>query len=896
MTPQLRTSARVGLGTTARAALARGDVAEAARSFALAAGLAHDPGLEWERQPQAPLSQAVERLAKVLRAPRPATVRWWHRVGEGWLALGFDGLARASVERARRMIEGGTPAGWRDLRALVELSLRISPAHVALEAVAGDGAEVRPGMPVRMAPEPRADKQSRLGLVFGRGDPREVDRRVRRLHREADLVGLLLCTDAAALGSFSLVRHWYQIDEPRAAVEEFLTQIADRRLADWLPALQDDLAWCARSLYRLGDQVTAYACFHLAIALEEDVPSSRPPQSGDQPDPEPTTADLARDYCQRLAAVAPLLDSPVGVLRVFAKGFRAGDWLAEHGLEGCYFDYASPSRIAVLASRRSKISRQIHALGERSGWFLPLVDDHASGADGDGTDDHALEVAVAHAARPAALPFDGRRPQRRRGRKRWSPPPPLTGPPQRARPRRAQLPLGLVEAGGQAALEVGSGAPLLALGPPVDDQFLLAIAHELAAQGWAVLWLRQALAPLPDGADRRDGWHRITPGRAVSSERWRWLQHLTESEPLRQATQECLRRVLPPCEDPAADSCIEELLRSASGRRAAGAVLCEDVPFGERDGLKDQGARIVSLAADLHFRQPRDLRRAASLLDHVNAAQKTLRRAIRASWVAPEQSHRSGPAGGDALAGSLVRVDLPTGERPESALLAIICAGSLLEVADLCPRAPGEAPPGAGVDWPPDFTLEVRPRPDPGQSGDMAALSDEVFEQVGGAGGRTRPPPPPPPRSRAPASAFERMLASPWIRHGVLTPATDRPVCVLVSGSYGKSLLPLLRWFQPDGPGRRHGLITGTRSPSPADLGTGSLYRTFLVGQLDEQLLELLEIAAGIRVARTLSSDLGERGAVRLSLEEPAGPATRLVLWPAIEAARTATATGDRDG
>jgi hypothetical protein len=815
--------------------LEQGATQAAAASFARAAGLHYDPPDEVPATAGGNGSAAG--LAGALRRSRTKQVGWWRRVAEGWLELGIEQLAVASAARGRQMVSDGIPASWDDLKALVELLLRAEPVPA--------GASERPGPSTtrpRMQPERHSEKRRRLGLLFGLGDDEAVNARIHRLHEDGDLAGLLCMKTSRVYQEVRLVRLWNQAGEHQAAVEEFLSEVVGRSMSEWLPNVQDELVTCGRSFLQLGDHITAYACFRLALALEHDGEDPdiqpQPPDPKEGP-PTLTEADVARDYCVQLRAARPLLESPEGVRRTFSRGFRAGEWLTDQGLEGCLIDYARTQRADGLRDRTERLAHQLRSIGERSGWFLPLVEmPEVFGG--------ALEAVVPAPPPMAVLPLD--RSRGGRATPQWRLPQTLTPPPEPSPGRRALVPVGLVESGGPAALEIKRGAPLLALGPPASDSLLLSLANRVQAQGWTVLWLRQLAQESPAAeAGRAGSWHTIRTTGSLTGLSAQWLQELAGSELLRTAIQHCLEELLPPCSDPSAGACIQELLESVGTDEVVEAI------GGDETGVRRHAVDVVARAGGLTFQQPRDLRRAVVLLEHVNGALSALRHAVRVDWTAP-------PRAAEATGAGRVLVDLPAGKRLDAALLAILCVGSLLQAARNPPRMPATRTEETWVDAYGDFTLEPEPHP---SSGDPEEIQE--LRRTAGA---------------APVS--ERTRTSPWIQRRVLPTATDPMVCVLLSGSFGAELLPLLRWFRRGQIGGRHALVAGVQGPSPTDLAVAGLYEAFLVGHLSPDQCELFQIASGVQIAKDHTDDLGPHGAVYL--EELSAPGVRVMVMPDVEA------------
>lgn len=245
--------------------LTHGDVKAAARCFSEAMGLSYET-LERGKNNPSNVGGRLGELIGALDSPRQGEVGWWREVAEGWRLAGVPELAMASVGRGRQMAERGCAASWADLESLAELALTM-PAPLL---IAPGDPESRKWLMARR--EFLGQKKGRIAGVFGIaiGDANVVRHRAESSFRAGDVAGIVLCvsTDQDPLfHSLHLVQAWYQADEHRLAVEAFLAAIAGQPLIDWLSEAPQAVVDCGRSLYYLGDQVTAYACFRLALQV-----------------------------------------------------------------------------------------------------------------------------------------------------------------------------------------------------------------------------------------------------------------------------------------------------------------------------------------------------------------------------------------------------------------------------------------------------------------------------------------------------------------------------------------------------------------------------------------------------------------------------------------------------
>jgi hypothetical protein len=825
------TRPEVSAATATAERLQARDVVNAARRFAELVGT------PCPLRPGSTLAEAdpdqVASLADDLRRAEVLEVGWWRSIAVGWLAVELPELAVASAARARRLVEEGARADWSDLRLLAEVS---RSTHIF------SGRPDTPTGPaegtVHLLLEPRATKERRLGLLFGRGDEESITRRIDALRELAD-PAMLVMAERTRFGTRSiLVAAFYERREYEAAVEELLQLAAEPENLPGILRQPNNLVFCGQSLLQLGDQVSAYACFRLALALD-----SGEAFEGSDRTSETLAIEDAREYCRRLNGLRDRLDSGEGTFRAFTNGAHVGRWLAGQGLPGYFPQYLELLWAGVFRDRGRVLDRQLRSIGIASGWFLP-------GLPRVGDDDPPATVPTEpppllplHAGRPHQADNPSRPPVRSLDR---SEPP----------PRLVRVRVGIAEAGGVAEFGVGPDSPALAVGPPVDDLFLLSLADQMHRSGWTVVWLRQARsAGVPKAVDAVQGeWHVVGPGTQPTEQARQCLAELAASTRVRTAAQACLRRTLHPCADPAADACIEHLLASVDSEAAIKA-LGSDQPL----ETVRYAAEVVSGSARLPFRSTLDLRRAASLLAHVQEAAFALRRAVRAVWAPPQSSSY-----GWNEPGARVRVDLPADSRPESVLLAVLCVGLLLEEAatvSAVRRARQERS---------EFQLDIRPRSDSSELDELRSLLEAAGAPHYDPYDNLAPVPEPDPIYREGV----------WVRQGVLSQEAEPRVCVIVSGGWGTALRPLLEWFQPGGLGEQHTLVAGVPAPMNDDLGTASLYRSFLVGELPPDVLRLFETAAGVPVAARVATGLGRHGAAHVAAEELGVPPSRLLVWP----------------
>jgi hypothetical protein len=826
--------------------LASRDVTTSAKLFAQALELPYAPADSLSSSVGNGANTAV--LLPLLNAPREQEPDWLCRVAEGWLEVGEAALACEVVARARRIIESGVRPPWAALVSLAELDLR-TRQRSGRTVPAREWQRRLPGF------EARSQKVERLQLLFGRGERDVVRQRAQRAANASDTVGLILCFTAGG-GHFStrdyyaLVTAWHDANEHRAAVDEFLALVADRRLDRWFDEARRALLDCGRALQYLGDLRTAYAAFRLAAGWRSDDPETPPDLPRDETSA--NTTEVAREHSDRLAWARTSLDTDEGILPRSVTGPPAGAWLARQGLAGRYRAYLERLPDLKLLYPPAVLARQFGTMGTHEDGsprsFAPA-----------GPDPPAHRGAL---PAPPALPLTGRAP----------PLSPWRGAePRGVRDRREDIsgtrvraPLGFVDPNSKRLigfLEVMPEAPALVLGAVATDDLFLSVAEHLRREGWVVLWLRRGAGSPPVLSSQGPPWLTIGPGAlSVASgastppPASQWLQDIAQAPDFRRSVVGCLAGILPPCADPAASACLEALVdevsQDESGReRALGRGKPED-DFRYALELLGEHAR-------LRFHRLRDLRRAVSLLDYLTAALETLRAALCTDWFEAPADPQAGatPPGGGAC------VDLPTDDPARAALMALLCAGSLLHS---CER---QSSGGAELD---------------------ALL--EQFQLRPKARGEGKPEaetPPAEPRDRDPETIpapGEKRDESQWVRHGVLPSTTAPRVCILITGGWSPEWPLLLDWFRPGGLGQHQSLVAGSQT-APPDLAKRSVlkvFRTFLLGALPSEAVELLQLATGVSLRDAMAAAaLGTRGAVCVRLKANDVRLRRLVVWPA---------------
>jgi len=804
---------------------------QAAREFTAAHGLRHEEFLDdTGDEPGAPLRGD---LAGLLSAPRPADPAWWCDVALGWRASGCPVTGWACADRARHLVEEGVLAGWDVLQRLAGLLAQTTPQPTG------------PAVPWHLDRESSAAKSRRIGVLFGRGDYTEVNRRVSALAEAENLEGLLFSLRSSSAPDWATAaRLWHRSGYYRLVIEQLFARIAGRPLAAWLEQDEAALVWCGWSFHRIGDRSTACACFRLSVALE-DADTRRPapedPVEVDEEQPAGPSMD-AFEYLGRFGREADDAGLDGDLQPVFVHVARLASWLEERGMQGYL-----PRLVTGPAVRGAALALTMQEVAGRSGWFAPLLPKRspsnpvlpASGRAAGLPPRHLCDRPKAGDRQVPVAPVAWQRPSRVCARAE------RTGP-------EVRVPIGVIDGYGTAELEVRPGERTLMAGIPTAAAVLETVADRLLADGWGILWICQAR---PAGPAPSAHWHRLESTDHKTDLGTAWLADLTESAQLRQAVTDCLQTLLPVDRDPDGAACV----RAAVASLGAGAVAEADqiLVSGSAQRLRQHAVRVVDEIAQLTFRGPRDLRRAGVLLGLVTEALFALRRVARTQW----------KAAAGASPGTGVYLELPADSSLDASLLATVAVGSLLRTAGICSSSPDKIPVG-------DFVLELRAREE---------LSEEAYAELKAMVEQASSKPPA--KSGRKGRPRPQLSGSPWIDRRVITSDNTGRLCVLVCGSFGAGLRSVTAGLRQDGPGRDVGLVTAIATPSEADMPVARDYATLLIGDITADLLAPLGIAAGVQLDPRIFADLGRYGAVRVRVDEDEPP-QRLVVWPASDGRR----------
>ncbi len=834
----------------------------AAEDFVSLMGWSTTPGLLAHVVATTPQIAAVRLAARIalselLAGQRPHEVAWWRAVGEAWYRAGWTRLAERCVVRARELVTEAAPVDWDDLAALAALS---AVGRAEATAAGGPAATwaMRKGFP--------AARHQRIGRALG--DPNSTTARPAATGVRDWVVAELLRTR----GEFGavLAQGFYELGEHRLVVEQVMAEISGGAVVRWRTTHRDHLIWAGRSLVRLGDRTSAYACFALALGADA---TPTPPPSAEAPDPDPVGNAGVRSMAT-VADASYALSTADGEYRLFRDGVRLADWLFTHDLQGLFPEFVAGLNTGILRGRSSLLRRQLTWLGRESGWFRPVLEQHIAWS---GTVDADVM------AQAAAMPAPRHRPDRpvqppgpdcrapgdllESGRPdKW----PSAGPTVRSEARRAKgvVRIGFRADGRPAVLDVLPGRRVLLIGPPFGELVLRTVGAQLTSNGWTVLLVQSTRAPAALD-DRR--WHRLIPAGEPGPEGTTWLARLKVSARLRSAVRDCLARWLHDEGDPALSACLDLVVDRLAADDAA-EVFCTD----DRAVSIQFACVAVDSRANLRYDRLTDLRRAALLVDQVRAAVTAIGCAVMTTWLEPLSPHTG--------AGVAVCVAVPPDDPLAAALRLVIYAGSLLEdvVVDRPTSQPAESAAaedqGSGVEA--EFRespLVVKPHTEP--------LDDEVLKATIEFAQRTPYDEPTEAVEPAPNESADPSTSA-WAGTGIVGGRRrNRRVCLLVDGAIESTWQLVRTWLGESG--RPHALVLATREPTLETLAAAPTFDAILAGGLSADRRALLEIALGRPIRDVPDADsLGDTGAVFVrpaatsSRRRASTADARMVIWP----------------
>jgi hypothetical protein len=794
-------------------------------------------------------SLPLEGLVHALGNQRQEDVGWWRVVAEAWLSLGQPNLAERCASRARELTARGSAADWADLEALARVSMSARSEMALPDTETVDTWTIQGRDP--------AARRKRLGAAFG-GRSSDGDAELSL----GEVSDYLRAKMLGARGGFSaeLAAGFYQAGEYRLVVEQFLAMIAGKDLMDWRSNCREELLWCGRSLLRLGDRASAYACFAIAVGSDAVAVDTRDETKPD-PDPAGTEATKYVAMLREDTAFAPGTDE----FRVFPDGVRLAHWLAVQRMEGIFPDFAERIRTGPLRRSPGVFVRQFSRMGHQSGWFPPLGTQLA-----EQSRSYRLERITAGLAPPAVLalppgvtrgkprrPRSGRgRTSRIRSRVGWRAPAPFISTPGAEEagpggrhPSAVSIPIGIKTSGGQVTVDIEPGSRMMLIGPPFDAAMLAIVGEHACAAGWStVLVTRQGRAREGDCP----GWVRLGSAQSARSTGAQWLPVLAISPTLRAAVRSCLSALLPECTDPAASACLDRIVNSLADAQVNDVFFTED-----RNAVIEFASTVVARASGIRYDTLSDLRRAALLIDYVRAAIAALADALASQW---REDGRAGQSHATAVC-----LELPADNELAAALRLTVLMGALLEASADTDQATGQDQQREATARFESTTLKVKLRGD--------AIDEEVKRAASEAAEHT------PVRSAAEsAPPAARSDSNPWVSHGVIPLSGSAQVCLLIDADAELAKRVLDEWL--DGCAGHYSLMVAARDAAAKTLAACSDYPDLLIGSLEKSQLTLCEIATGVSLRCLDGNELSDRGAIRVRPGERCDVADRLVIWP----------------
>jgi len=798
---------------------------------AAAAGFAQDLGLRLRDQAskaEGPSTEEARRLLEVLRVRDTTSLDWWTEVGECWLDLGYYELVRACLDNARSILEDGATTGVATLARLGAMRAAVTgspPSDRAADELSHN----------LIAPESINDKEERLRGLLGIGDRDSTTRLIEEYSRQRDLeAAILFATSGQNAGikkdSSAFVKLWLNAGEPAAAIEEFLFLLNSRGLHDIMVHLHTVAVLGGQALHQVGDPVTAFACFRVVAHLHR--PEMRDSGTRTQ-GPEDQAARLALEEEERLHWANALLDTTENCFWLSPSGSRVGQWLIEHGLAGRWLTAAGRSLIRLHPVTTA--NRQLRMMAVRCGWNPIMLSSEIESRR------PPSRLSRVTGAPPGRLAFT----ERVHGNKRsWAKrlfryveqPTRLVGASVGDSSCRLHIGYSFEKQTQRAYASVGRGWPLFCVGKECDDDLATSLARQLAEQGMRVLWFREAVEGRCEGSPA-DEWLHLRPADAPEPAIVQWLQDLSASGDLRRTVSTVLREILPPCRDGRAQKCLDALLASLTEGEVWSALSTADDSQRSRIAVK-----IVGHYADLEFKQPIDLRRAAVLVNHVFAALAALRSSIAYQWT-KESGAIDSPRG--------IVFDLSSERAQFSGLSSLLAVGSLFSSYQ-----------SRSIKDVDDFSLVIRKRK---QSSDPDYPKGSDIERLLGHLTSTA--------STAPSRDF-------WGESSFLSVQADEKLAVLVSCSLGPAVNCLFDMLAHNFIGKEHFLIVCIEDWSLAPIVSKNLghCREILCGtQSSIEDVETLEVASGTPLSLGSSS---EPFVELLSFNEKGVERERIILWP----------------
>jgi hypothetical protein len=722
-----------------------------------------------------------------------------------------------SVAEARKLAESDG-ASWDDVSELVALQAVPRPAE--------------PRRPSALLREQRSKKRQRLRLLFGYGDSAEIIAKLNKIFgqsgdRNFDLRTVLSCLttpDPPRVDRAFFVQAWYRAGECRAAIEELLESLADRRSSPVGESQEHahGFLYGGLALQAVGDPISAWACFRLATHFDMREPNA-PPRGRDE---KSNVFDMAADYLKRLEGAEQQLDSPSVSLEYRARGLEIPEWFSRNRLAGRWLNYAK-DRIDSFDSARHR--RTVRAVAEQNGWLPELLP----------IDDSSIPRPPSfRLGVPAVLPLR-EHPADRRIPYPLHPPEPLPRFSDGPRSPSARLNLGFTKGprATAASVELEPGSAILLTSHVAKDDLCLSLATQLQRQGWTVLWVRRTSGGPGTGA--LPTWLDIRCGVEMNDVVKTFLAVLTLGNSTRLALRQRLRASFPSAEDPAASACIDELLRCLSD-----AMPC--LESATELPARREAARIAGRVANLSFDTARDIRRLALLVSLLTRILVALRKSLRTALTVPPDDSGSKIDG--------VMLDVSEGDELSASVLSILAAASLVGTASQVSGAASQS--GPVYDHvPDDFDLAIRKRAE--------APSSSV----------RRPHPP-----RADSGLLEDNY---WVDANVLASGTPARVCVLAQGVSPQDWRCLRAVLRSGELGNDHAIIGAVdwisgKASDPAGLADCS---TYVIRDLSPAQRTTFEIASGIKL--TPNPDvLRDHESTLLTVQSNAVRQSQILVWP----------------
>jgi hypothetical protein len=348
-------------------ALGAGDVPRAAAAFRALFRLfgPEADGNSVVKPEQAPQPAADGVLIDLVKSPEITSIRWWIAVATAWLKLGDLATCYACHNKAEDIADSGRDTDWSDLGALRDFR-RLTAAAV------------QPATRTFQRGESHSHRRTRVRRSLGMGDQSE---RLPLLASRRDAQFEFICAVLMNTREYQideLCICWQKLGAGEAAVEQFILANSQRNVADWLSTehwrdLQYYLYYCAQALNAMGDQISAYAAYYLAVLF--DKPMTEEEERAARGVPENEAAATARDFLkshhwaeERLADNSALSVRGPGGSKLVGELLSRG----EISLAGGVIERLKSSFVTIHGPK--VIARQRRLLAQTNGWLDRLVE------------------------------------------------------------------------------------------------------------------------------------------------------------------------------------------------------------------------------------------------------------------------------------------------------------------------------------------------------------------------------------------------------------------------------------------------------------------------------------------------------------------------------------------